>query len=144
MARKKTDTPIDIDWNRWHGIVMESVLAFSLDATLYLCSTLGIRHFSKDECGEHEAVTAETLQREMFGIAEEMLRIHLGGNMDLPRRTASDRNVFFDEAGTLTTQLELWTDSTSRLSIPYVEFKLYTKPGNEVLTINFILAGQVF
>ena len=151
MARSR------IDWNRWHKLVTESVLAFRADAVIAICDACRIRHMSfMDDPRYHEHVTADTLNRALFAAAEYLLKWALSGVENPPEKDRlSDWNCYRDDAGTPTLAINLCHDETpgeedyqadplNAIFSPEIQLKLYVGKTKEKdnLVICFIPASQ--
>lgn len=150
MARRK------VDWNRWHRLVSESILAFGMDATLAICEKCNIRHmsFTLDDV-HHEHVTAQTLYRELTDGAEYLLNWALSGYDKAPESgKKTDWNCYRDDMDTPTLAINLchedppgddpYSDPLNAIFSPEIQMKLYVGRTKEKdnLVICFIPASQ--
>lgn len=136
----------EIDWNRWHQVIVDAIVAFEFDATLYICDRCNIRHCTKaEDDGEHEKVSTDTLMHMLFSVSETMLKEHLAGGLQKPdHRTHPDVNMYRDDAGIITAEIELCQEGESIMLNPCISMKLYAEPGKENLVITFQPSGQFY
>lgn len=153
MTRDKKQKPID--WNHWHSVIMSDILAFNFNSTLEICKRLDIRHNEvlDDVTGERERVTADSLLQRIDDTARLMLNVSLNHSLELPCRPFGDVNMYLDDSGVLTAEIELicmdnpadTNDPLNDLHLPAIVLKLYDNRGkHDRLDITFAIVGQTY
>ena len=153
MARNKKQKPIN--WNHWHSVIMSDILAFNFNSTLEICKQLDIRHNEvlDDVTGERERVTADSLLRRIDDTVRVMLNVSLNHSLELPCRPLGDVNMYLDDSGVLTAEIELvcmgnpadTNDPLNDLHLPAIVLKLYDNRGkHDRLNITFAIVGQLY
>lgn len=132
---------MNIDWNKWHDILIESVEAFELDSAVDLAHRLKLQWSGTDE----DPVSASSLLEVIYKVCKDLID-KFENNWQYDETEHLENNTYYDEAGILTEEVNMYLlDDNPEVILPKLIVKLRKDEQNKFWFEIYIEAvGQMF
>ena len=111
---------MNIDWNKWHDILVESIEAFELDSAVDLAHRLKLQWSGTDE----DPVSASSLLEVINKVCTDLIE-KFESNWEYDETEHLENNTYYDEAGILTEEVNMYlSEDNPEIIIPKLMVKL--------------------